>query len=163
MELKQRLDPKYIFIGLYVVIFLLYVIIGLQPAKAKTYAVSGRLEIPSIGLVSDITDTGLVDGALETPESIVGSYLENTNKTFLYGHSSTVFNGLHHIKINDTINVNGTSYKVVDSAILPKSAISMKEILKSETSDTIIIMTCAGDLYSDGDASHRLIITAVIQ
>ena len=37
----------------------------------------------------------------------------------------------------------------------------MTEILKREEKDTIVIMTCAGELLDGGDATHRFMVTAV--
>jgi sortase (surface protein transpeptidase) len=36
----------------------------------------------------------------------------------------------------------------------------MKELLKAEDTDTLVLMTCAGELMSNNDATHRLIVTA---
>ena len=56
MELKRRLDPRIVFIGLYVLAFLVYIIIGLNTVAAVQYEVSGQLTIPSIDLYSDVTN-----------------------------------------------------------------------------------------------------------
>ena len=163
MELKQRLDPKVVFTGLYVILFLIYVVIGLQPADAVQYAISGRLDIPSIDLSSGVTDVELENGDLNTPDKIVGNYSTANSKTFLFGHSTTVFQNLNKIKLGDEISYDDKVYEVVDVTVQEKSDISMSKLLAKEDSESIVLMTCAGDLYDDGDASHRLIVTAVLK
>ncbi len=44
-----------------------------------------------------------------------------------------------------------------------KSMISMSELLKADDKETIVIMTCAGESLENGDATHRLIVTAVAE
>ena len=48
-----------------------------------------------------------------------------------------------------------------DISVQEKSEIDMLKLLKKDENDSIVLMTCAGELYKDGDASHRLIVTAV--
>lgn len=131
-----------------------------EPAEAKEYQISGNLSIPSIGLNSDVTNLTLENGELSTPTSIVGSFSRHKNSTLLIGHSNTVFSGLKNIRIGDIINYNDKPYRIYKSQITEKSNISMKELLSENETDTIILMTCFGEMYADGDASHRLIIFA---
>lgn len=163
MELKHRLDPKYIFIGLYVVVLLIYIIIGLKPAGAAKYVISGKINIPSINLESDVTRLELNNGKLDAPDTIVGSYSTSANKTLLIGHSTTIFQDLHELSLNQYVYYNGTSYKITSIEVKPKSSIRMSDILVAASKDTIVLMTCAGELFENGDATHRLIITAAIE
>ena len=161
MELKQRLDPRIIFTGLYVILFLVYLVIGLQPADAVQYLISGNLTVPSIGLSSDIAKVELENGNLNTPNSIIGEYLTDDVRPFLFGHSTSVFQNLDDIKHGDVIYYNNEMYSVSDISVQKKSEIDMLDLLKKDENDSIVLMTCAGELYKDGDASHRLIVTAV--
>ena len=92
MELKQRLDPRIIFTGLYVILFLVYLVIGLQPADAVQYLISGNLTVPSIGLSSDIAKIELENGSLNTPNSIIGEYLADDGRPFRYIRSGKIRN-----------------------------------------------------------------------
>ncbi len=131
-----------------------------EPVDAMQYIVSGNLRIPSIGLSSDVTTVALENGELDTPKTIVGSYSRHNNSTLLIGHSNTVFAELANIKIGDSIDYNGATYNIYRSQIIEKDSINMKELLAEKETDTIILMTCFGQIYSDGDASHRMIIFA---
>ena len=161
MELRKHLSFKVIAAMVYFACFAVYIIIGLQPVEAtRSYAITGQLSIPDIGLVSDVTAVELDNGNLPTPDDIVGSYTRATNKTFLYGHSSTVFKNLNHINLNSKIIYNNKTYTVYRIEYLPKDEIKMNKILKSETKDTIVIMTCAGKDEGNNKFSHRFIIYA---
>lgn len=131
-----------------------------QPVEAIQYYISGILNIPSIRLTSDVATIDLKDGKLDTPTDIVGSYSRHKNSTLLIAHSSTAFSNLTDIVIGDSIEYNGNIYNIYKSQIIEKSAIDMKTLLAEKENDTIILMTCYGQMYADGDASHRLIIFA---
>lgn len=161
MELRRRLDFRYVFVGIYIVLFLVYVIVGLRPVQAVNPAVTGDLVIPSIGLESNVGALSLKEHRLETPDTIVGSYTRADNKTLLIGHSTTVFQNLDNVKVGDEVVYNEKRYIVTEIVILAKDEISMGSILKSEDDDTLVIMTCAGELLGGGEATHRLIVTAV--
>lgn len=162
MELRRHFDLRYVFVGLYVLFFALYIVVGLQPAEAAvSYDISANLSIPAIGLRSDVTELTLHDGNLDTPDTIVGSYSRADNKTLLIGHSTTIFAHLDDIRLGDMIEYNNTSYTVISYTIQAKSDISMTRLLKATNNDTIVLMTCAGELLENGDATHRLIVTAV--
>ena len=163
MELKRWWDGKVIFTIVYCVCFVLYLFAVFWPVEAKSYAVSAHLLIPSIGLSSDVTTVDLADGELETPDTIVGSYVRSAHKNFLFGHSSTVFNKLHEVKTGDEIVYEDTKYKVISSEILEKNDINMNKLLRASERDTLVVMTCAGEDLGEGDATHRLILTAVRQ
>lgn len=162
MKLKRHLNITSVFIALYFIAFSIYIIIGLQPAEAiKSYDISGKLSIPSINLDADVTTLTLNEHRLDTPETIVGSYSKAQNKTLLIGHSTTVFADLERLKLNETINYNGSTYRITNIDMVPKSTINMDQLLSAADKDTIIIMTCAGQLYENSDSSHRLLISAV--
>ena len=161
MELKKHLDLRYIFVGLYVLLFAIYIIVGLQPAEAAHYDVSANLAIPSIGLDSDVTSLTLNDNRLDTPDTIVGSYSQAENKTLLIGHSTTIFENLKTIMMGDEIMYDGKTYDVVERYVAAKKDISMDELLSEGSRDTIVLMTCAGTLLDGGDATHRLIVVAM--
>lgn len=161
MELKRRFNRRRCFTILYIVAFFAYVIVGLQPAEAKNYEISGQVVIPSIKLSSDVTTLELVDHKLDTPDAIVGSYSKYSSKIFLVGHSSTVFKNLKNVKLNDYIYYNGASYRIRQIETLAKSDINMNGLLMPAKEQTIVIMTCAGERLGEKDATHRLIVTAV--
>ena len=161
MELRKRhLNARRVFVGLYVLAFAIYIIVGLQPAEAKNYEVAAQLNIPSIDLAADVTELTLDNNKLDTPDTIVGSYSQAENKTLLIGHSSTVFENLHSVNLREEIDYNGKTYQIVGIHKMPKSEVSMRQLLKRADKDTLVIMTCAGELLDGGDATHRLIITA---
>lgn len=162
MELKKHLNFKYIFIGLYVAFFLAFIIYGVIPTNAVvSYEIDGELSMPSIGLNSGFTKLELGKDGLETPDTIVGSYSKNSNKTLLIGHSTTVFSNLKSVRLGDTFEYNGKTYEVRMIDMVAKNKINMNRVLQSEEKDTIVLMTCAGTLLDGGDATHRLIITAL--
>lgn len=160
MGLKRRIDFRKIFSVVYVLAFGVYLAIGLQPANAKNYEISGNLVIPSINLISDITSLTLNDHKLDTPDTIVGSYSKYSGKTLLIGHSTTVFKDLKKVRLGDTIFYNGKGYKITDTKTLAKSQVDMNKILARAPSNTLIVMTCAGEILDNGDATHRFIVTA---
>ena len=100
---------------------------------------------------------------LETPDTIVGSFSMDNNKTLLIGHSSTVFDDLINVGLGDEIIYNGMYYEINDMKILEKSEVDMNEVLSDSDVSTIEIMTCTGEDLGDGDYTHRFILTAVIK
>lgn len=162
MELRKHLNWRGIFVGLYVLAFGIYIAIGLQPAEASDYVISGTLSIPKLSLTSEVTDLTLENGQLNTPDTIVGSYTRAPHKTLLIGHSTTVFRELDKVEPGDDIYYNDKIYRVIKREVLAKPDISMGKLLRREEEDTLVIMTCAGELKENGDATHRLIITASI-
>ena len=160
MELRKHFNFRRLFVGLYVVLFGIYIIVGLQPVQASDYEISGELEIPSIGLVSDVTEIEMEGRKLDVPDAMVGSFASAENKTLLVGHSTTVFDNLDEVSLRDEIVYNGKIYKVSGITWALKERVHMSELLKREDEDTLVIMTCAGELLDGGAATHRLIITA---
>ena len=160
MKLKLSFDYRFVMAITCAAVGTFCLLKYFEPVEAKEYQISGKLSISSINLDSDVTTLALEDGELNTPTSIVGSYSRHKNSTLLIGHSNTAFSELKNIRIGDTIDYNGSSYRIYKSQIIKKSDISMKDLLSEKETDTIILMTCFGDIYADGDASHRLIIFA---
>lgn len=160
MEIKKSIDLRKLTIALYSLFFVVYVILGLTPAEATQYSVDATLAIPAIDLKSDVTNLKLANYKLETPDTIVGSFTSSENNTLLIGHVTTVFSGLDSVEIGDVIFYNDKSYTVREVEVLTKQEVDMAEILEPREVDTLTIMTCAGEIYEDGDASHRLIIIA---
>ncbi len=160
MELKRRIDYRNVFIVIYFLVFISYLVIGLLPANATDYHISGHIIIPSIGLKSDVTEIETRDGKINTPDTIVGSYSTNKNKTLLIGHASTVFESLFETKVGDRVLYNEQIYTIVAKQVYPKSEIRMSRLLRSSNRNTLVVMTCAGQDLGGGDATHRLIVTA---
>ena len=73
MELRRRFDIRRVVIVAYILAFVVYLLVGLMPVGAAEYVVSDEIEIPSIGLESDVTELRLEDHVLNTPDTIVGS------------------------------------------------------------------------------------------
>ncbi len=162
MELRKRLNPRCVFVGLCVLFFVVYIIVGLQPAEAaRSYEISTTLNIPSINLFSDVTNLKLENHKLETPDAIVGSFSRAENKTLLIGHSGTVFQNLDQVKTGEEVIYDSNIYYIYSTDIAEKSEVDMNELLKAAEKDTLVIMTCAGTELGDGDATHRLIVTAI--
>lgn len=140
---------------------------GFKPAVSATDAYAKEAEtanseliIPAINLDIPVTKVGMTDNNLDVPEQIVGSYSVHKNKTLLIGHSTTAFTGLKDLKIGDQVLYNDQTYTVTNIEQKEKASISMKEILKAEEKDTVVLMTCSGEQITKTDFSHRLIITA---
>ena len=161
MELKRRLDPRVVFAGIYIALFAIYIIVGLQPAGAAEYTVDARVMIPAVGIETDVTELTLGNNGLETPGMIAGSYTRASNKTLLIGHSTTAFRGLDQARLGDQIDYDDRVYHIVAIDMVQKSQVEMNKILAGAEKDTLVLMTCAGELLDGGDATHRLIITAI--
>lgn len=160
MELKKHLKLWHVLVIAYYIFFAIYIIVGLQPAGAVEYDISNTLSIPGIDLISDVTSLSVSNGELDTPDTIVGSYTQSKNKTLLIGHSTTVFEHLADVMVSDEVIYGGNSYTVISRFVTTKTDISMDEILRPEDKDTLVLMTCAGELLPGGDATHRLILLA---
>ena len=160
MELKRRFSFRKFFTIIYILSFLAYIGFYIVSPDGIAYMFDGGLLIPSIDLTSGVTKLELKNNRLDTPDSIVGSYARNTNKTLLIGHSSTVFKNLDQVNVNDIVTYNNTEYTVTNVETFKKSDIKMSNVLKAEEKDTLVLMTCAGTPVGDKDATHRLIVTA---
>lgn len=158
--MRRSWDARKIVVVGYFALLLVYLLIGLTPARAAEYEAATEMRISKIGLVTDVVPMQIERGVLTTPDSVVGSYSRALNKTFLVGHSSDVFSGLELVEVGDEIVYDLVSYTVKKVEVLKKSEINMDLLLLPEYKDTIVVMTCAGEMLSGGDATHRLIITA---
>ena len=163
---------------LYFGIFLVYFIagfaflaIGLQPVKSaeSVYASEAELaeeslQIPAISLDAPVKISTLTGTDLSVPEQIAGSFTMNKNKTFLFGHASTIFKDLKNLHLSDEVVYNEKHYRITDIVEKPKAEIDMANLLKEEQTDTIVLMTCSGEKIegTNGDHTHRLILTAKI-
>ena len=104
-----------------------------------------------------------------------GNHVNRFREKFLYGHnSSAVFGGL--VNLNEggrfTVRINGVTktYAVVEKVIYEKASAtslrlngkdySMSAIVKGRGKYNMVLMTCYGVSYGNGDASHRLVIYA---
>lgn len=160
MELKRAFSWRRVVVAGYFALFAVYLVVGLQPVEATHYEISAELNIPTIGLKSDVTTLTLNGQTLDTPDTIVGSYSRAENKTLLIGHSATVFHSLKYLQLGDKVIYDGMAYRVRDMEILTKAEIDMGEVLAEAKTNTLVIMTCSGKDLGDGDATHRLIVTA---
>ncbi|MDO4742368.1 MAG: sortase [Candidatus Saccharibacteria bacterium] len=161
MERRRTLVLRNVVTLAYFAMVLICFMVFLRPASAKNYEISGKVEIPSIKLNSDVTTTSMREHRLETPDDIVGSFSRTENNTFLFGHSSGVFKDLDKVKVGDKIIYNDIEYIVSNLGVFEKSKIVMDELLSEREVKTLVVMTCAGEDLGKGDATHRLIITAV--
>lgn len=161
MELKRRFELRKVISIIYVLVFAIYIFVGLTPAEAAKYEISGEIKIPTIALTSDVTNLNLENHKLNTPETIVGAYTAAPGKTFLIGHAATVFKDLDLVNVNDYIYYNEEIYEIVDIELIQKEAVEMDKLLAPTLKDTLIVMTCAGTPLGNGDATHRLVVTAL--
>lgn len=161
VELKTHISRKKVALILYCVAFIAYLVYGLQPVDASNYNIDNELVIPDIGLITDVTSLTLDGNKLNTPDTIVGSYSQAKNKTLLIGHSSTVLGRLRELNLDDVVRFNEKTYRIVSIATVLKSNVDMNKILEASDKDTVVLMTCAGKDLGNGDASHRLIVTAI--
>ena len=68
---------------------------------------------------------------------------------------------LNEVSLEDELEYDNNLYRVIAIDFVKKSSVNMNNLLKFEKKDTLVLMTCAGTLLDNGDATHRLIITAV--
>ncbi len=160
MELRRRLDLRKVVGAVYFVAAFLFLVIGLQPVAAQNYELAAWLRIPKIGLELGVAKVGTQDNELMVPDELVGSFSQAENKTLLVGHRTTVFNRLGEAMIGDEIDYDGDVYVVSGIEVVPKEEIWMWKILETAEKPTIVLMTCAGEIFEDGDATKRLIVTA---
>lgn len=169
MEGLWRLNPFYwslraikVFLaGFFLIMVPVFFYIGFQPASTTEALSYETLTINSIKLEAPVAPLQLEDHQLTAPAKIAGAYSQNPHRELIIGHSSTVFRNLEQVTIGTEIIYGEKTYIVTQVETLPKSEISMQSILATSETDTIVIMTCAGDPLPGQDATHRLIITAV--
>lgn len=153
---------KVFFAGFFLIMLPIYLYLGFQPADAYSSAERTTLSINSIKLNTPVVGLEMKNRQLVAPGKIAGSFSQHTNKELIIGHSSTVFQNLHQVELGDRITYHDVHYKVTTIETLLKSHINMAKILAPASTQTIIIMTCAGESLPDQDATHRLIITAEV-
>ena len=167
---RRRTKLPYLLIfAAYAVFTFAFITIGLQPVRSAEAAYAeesstadATLVIDAIGLSAPVTQSSLSNNNLSVPEQIAASYSNSPNKTLIFGHSSSVFQNLKNIQLSDTIFYNEKTYQVTDITEVKKTEISMADILAPSDTDTIVLMTCSGEKIpnTDGDHTHRLIVTA---
>ncbi len=164
-ELKLNL----IFFAMYFLAAFIVASIGIHilknsnPVYAEEAAqATEKLIVPSISLEAPVAKIQFTGSTLNVPDQIAGSYSVHENKTLIFGHSSTIFQDLKILKIGTEIRYNNNVYRIMSIEEKAKDEISMKEILKEENTDTVVLMTCSGDPIpgTNGDHTHRLILTA---
>ena len=160
MRLRWKFDYQTVMAIICFAIFTFCMLKYFEPVEAISYSISGKVSIPAISFESNVTKLKMENGRLNTPTDIVGSFNRYDNKTLLMGHSSTAFKGLENARIGQEISYNGHIYNIYSIEIAERDVIDMDELLKDEGVDTLILMTCTGRLYGNGDASHRLVIFA---
>lgn len=137
----------------------IYAYFGMQPVSSIEAASYPMLSIPEIGLDTAVAPVELVDQQLIAPATIAGVY-QRGEKSFIIGHSSTVFKDLDNVSVNSRFTYNEKEYIINDISTVEKNSIDMNEILSATEEPTIVIMTCAGEALPNQDATHRLIINA---
>ena len=119
-----------------------------------------RLFIPSVGLVARVKDIEREGNTLKAPDYIAGAYKATSHKTVIIGHSSTIFENLHNIKLKDHFRFDDKDYVVSKIEILEKKLIDMNEVVAETEENTLVLMTCYGEPLGGQDFSHRFIVTA---
>ncbi len=158
---KKLASPRAIFVSVYAVFLAVYIIVGLQPVSAtSTTQIINTLSIPSIDLETNVTKLTLKDKELQIPDDIVGEFHTSKKNHLLLGHSTTIFKNLENLDVGDTIYYGDNRYIVSTEEIKDKDQVNMKELLKNTGAEKITLMTCAGELLENQDATRRLIITA---
>ena len=137
-----------------------YVFLGLQPAPSAEASHYPTLSISSIDLETPVEPLQLEGSTLTAPADIAGSFSLYTSPTLIIGHSVTVFARLEQAALGAGITYDDATYVLVDRQILPKEQINMNQLLARRTTDTLILMTCAGQPLGGQDYTHRLILTA---
>ena len=168
--LVRRRNVKRFKLGLavfYLLAIATFIVVGLQTTDtsaevraAEVAQAEAYLSIRAINLATPVVRIELVNRTLNAPQYLAGAYHAHDNKTLIIGHSSTIFNQLHQLKIGDYIDYEAGTYRITDLSTQVKEDISMSSILRDEASPTLILMTCAGKPLGGMDFSHRLIITA---
>lgn len=147
-------------VAFFAIVMPVYAYIGMQPVSSIEAAHYPKLTIGSIDLDTPVAALEMVDHQLIAPAKIAGSYHPYDHKTLIIGHSSTVFTELSQVSLGDVISYADNTYQIDQIETVAKSEIDMSTILAPADTDTLILMTCAGEPLPDQDATHRLIVTA---
>ena len=152
-------QPGAVCFSAWTIAFLIYLGIGLTPAAATEYEIIGNIEIPEVGINSEVVKIQLTNGQIPTPDAIVGEFTKNNAKKLLVGHATGVFSNLSHVEAGDEIYYLDSKYKVKNVETYKKEDIQMNQLLAGEE-DELVLMTCAGEIFINGDATERLIVEA---
>lgn len=114
------------------------------------------LQIPQIGLTTQMTKITRHGPDLPVPENHPGYYSIHDYNLFIVGHNHTIFKRLNEIPKQILIwqNNQPKTYNLAKQETKPKEQISMDALLDYHG---IVIMTCAGN-YTNSGYSHRLIL-----
>lgn len=145
-------------------------ILGNTPTDADTTAIPEQnniteivathndytLQIPQIGITTQMTEIVKIGSNLPVPENNPGYYSIHDYNLFIVGHNHTIFKRLDEKPNTIIIWQNGQpkTYYLVGQETKPKDQISMDTLLNYHG---IVIMTCAGDYGSNG-YTHRLLL-----
>lgn len=170
MELKHRINSKHVFGIIYFACLFGFLMLNIAlsgaletHADSQIFDSSSTLIIPEIGLKTGVTKLSLEEGKLNTPDYYAGSYSRSSNKTLIVGHRTTAFSGLSKANIGEEVVFSGNLYRIISKNTVKKSDINMHALLKKSERDTLVLMTCAGESLDNNDATHRLILTAVLE
>lgn len=152
-------QPGTVWFSAWTIAFLVYLGIGLTPAAATEYEIIGDIEIPEVGISSEVAKIQLTNGQIPTPDAIVGEFTRNNAKKLLVGHATGVFSNLSQVEVGDEIYYSDGRYEVESVNVYKKDDIQMNQLLAGEE-DELVLMTCAGEIYINGDATERLIVEA---
>lgn len=144
--------------------------ISTAPAVSAPAAPSNHLDIAGRSLTVEYTNSTAVNA---------GNVVKFFNNRFLYGHNSgAVFGFLPSVGVGQTFSLtyNGvvTTYRVTNKVEYAKTSSTTLGIGSTnykmghvangydpnEVRHSIVIMTCSGTSYGNGDASHRLVLFA---
>ena len=164
-KVKKHHFSRFLIATAYILALGTYLVVGFQTRPEVEANSDDRLVIPAIDLSTPVKNLTRDHNTLTAPETIPGAYSENLHKTLLIGHSSTIFEDLKDLKIGDRITFDGAAYVINNLETLKKDDIDMRAIIASPTdgTDTLVLMTCAGESIGNRDYTHRLIITAAKQ
>ena len=153
--------------------------IGADMADAVTIVNSAPNYVAPVGYTNSISIAGqtleIIDVASE--ELDAGYHVNRMGGKFLYGHNSgAVFGGLASMGEGSTFSINNggvvTNYQVMLVEHFEKNDGKLQKNGKGNFINAVIgatymgqpydlsIMTCEGQVYKDGDASHRLVLFA---
>lgn len=144
--------------------------VSTAPAVSAPAAPSSHLDIAGRSLTVEYTNNTAVNA---------GNVVKFFNNRFLYGHNSaSVFGFLPSVGLGQTFSLtyNGvvTTYRVTNKVEYAKTSSTTLGIGSTnykmghvangydpnEVRHSIVIMTCSGTSYGNGDASHRLVLFA---
>jgi sortase A len=167
------------------VLYFFISILALSPFSAKAAVITSAsitsapekplyLYIPSIKLLSNIQGVGIdKKGNMDVPSgktNDVGWYQYgvapgNTGTAVIDAHNTAAFKKLDDVPVGEEIYIYTSKGRWLEFKVHAAKTYSMKT-LKPETlfaktnSKQINLITCAGTLLGNGEATHRLIVSA---